>query len=200
MSVPELSCCRMAVIGASAGGVEALQQLFQLLDPGLRIPLVTVLHLHDDSQGMTGLFQPATQLRVVEAESGMRPEAGTVVLAPAGYHLFFETDGRLGLALFERINYTRPAIDPLFDTAASVFGAGLCTVILTGAGEDGSRGLARAVAAGAAAMVQHPEEATVASMPAAALRAAPGVPAATLAQIAGALNRAGGGRSGPVSA
>lgn len=186
--------CRMVVIGASAGGVEVLQQLFSLLSAQLAVPVVTVLHLHDDSQGMTGLFAAQSRLPVREAEAGLLPRPGEILLAPAGYHIYFERDCRLGLAVFDRVNFTRPSIDPFFDTAAAVYGSQLCAVVLTGASDDGSRGLQRAAESGALPLVQDPEEATVASMPLAALRRCSSAMPLTAAELADAVNLLGGGR------
>jgi two-component system chemotaxis response regulator CheB len=106
---------------------------------------------------------------VVEALDKAVIEAGTLYLAAPGYHLSVEQDRSLSLSLEERLHYSRPAIDYLFESAADAYGPALLAVLLTGANQDGARGLAHVKRLGGLTVVQDPAEAQVATMPDAAL-------------------------------
>ena len=106
---------------------------------------------------------------VIEAGDKMPIEAGTLYLATPGYHLSVELDRSLSLSLEERLHYSRPAIDYLFESAADAYGAGLLAVLLTGANQDGARGLAQVKHLGGTTVVQDPDDAQVSTMPDAAL-------------------------------
>ena len=111
----------------------------------------------------------AGAMPVIEAGDKMPIEAGTLYLATPGYHLSVELDRSLSLSLEERLHYSRPAIDYLFESAADAYGPGLMAILLTGANHDGARGLAEVKRLGGITVVQDPQEAQVATMPDAAL-------------------------------
>jgi two-component system chemotaxis response regulator CheB len=111
-------------------------------------------------------------VQVKEAEEKETAVPGTVYVAPANYHLLLEDDRTFSLTLESRVRFARPSIDVLFESAADVYGSRLIGIILTGANDDGSRGLAAIKKRGGLAVVQDPTGAEVDTMPRAALRAA----------------------------
>lgn len=160
------------VIGGSAGGGRAVSHILQALPDGLPVPILVVLHIAPG----TGPSFPASLrgtagLTVALAEDKVRPGPREVHVAPPDYHLLVDPDGGLALSQDERVNYTRPSIDVLFDSAAEFYGAALVGVVLTGANADGSLGLRRIQEFGGTTIVQDPDTAAVAAMPASALRA-----------------------------
>jgi len=160
------------VIGVSTGGVETLKQLLGALPKDFSLPLIIVMHISPGSgTGMAELLDETCNIHVKEADEQELPVGGTVYLAPADYHLMVEPDRRLGLSTDPPINYARPSVDVLFETAAEAFGNGLIGVILTGAGTDGSRGLKRIKEMGGVTVVQNPEDAAANSMPSNAIMA-----------------------------
>jgi len=158
------------VVGASAGGVEALLRVFAPLPKGFGLPILVVLHLPDqrDSQ-LAQVFGHRIALPVQEARDKQDIEPGTLYFATPGYHLSVEADRSLSLSLEEPVHHSRPSIDVLFESAADVYGRNLLAVLLTGANCDGARGLARVRELGGITVVQDPDEAQVSTMPEAAL-------------------------------
>jgi two-component system chemotaxis response regulator CheB len=160
------------VIGASAGGIDALLRLLPGLPPAPPYPVVIVLHLPDDRESrLAEVFQQHLPLPVVQAEDKARLEAGHVYFAPPGYHLSIENDHSLSLSQEEPVHFSRPSIDILMESAADAYGANLCGILLTGASHDGAAGLAKIGAAGGLTIVQEPADAEISTMPAAAIRA-----------------------------
>ncbi len=165
---------RAIVIGASAGGVQALSQVLPRLPADLAMPVMVVVHVPPrKDNALVDLFAQKCRLTVKEAEDKETLEPGTIYFAPPDYHLLVETTTTLALSSDETVNHSRPAIDVLFETAADAFGAGLIGIVLTGANHDGANGLKAVCDAGGAAIVQDPASAEVATMPAAALVACP---------------------------
>ena len=174
-----------AVLGGSAGGIGAVLSIVSALPPSFPLPVVVVLHQSPgEPLGWVEYLGRHARLAVVEAEDKMPLAAGTVHCAPAGYHLLLETDGTLALSVDEKVNFTRPSIDLLFSSAAYAFGPELIGIVLSGANDDGARGLAEIAARGGLAMVQSPRTAQWPIMPEAALRAAPQALVADLEKIA----------------
>ncbi|WP_426200815.1 chemotaxis protein CheB [Pseudomonas sp. TWP3-1] len=159
------------VIGASAGGVEALLTLFGSLRAGFVLPIIVVLHLPDDRRShLAEVFSRRVALPVMEASDKLEIKAGTLYFATPGYHLSVEEDRSLSLSLEERLHHSRPSIDFLFESAADVYGPTLAAVLLTGANHDGARGLAKVKRYGGLTIVQDPDDAQVDTMPKAALK------------------------------
>jgi two-component system chemotaxis response regulator CheB len=115
------------------------------------------------------IFQAKCRLPVREALDKEHLERGTVYVAPPGYHLLVEGDGTLALSQDPPVAFSRPSIDVLFESAASVFGEHLLGIVLTGGNNDGAQGLAAIRAAGGRAWVQKPSDALTSAMPQAAL-------------------------------
>lgn len=160
----------LIVIGASAGGVSALQALLEAVPPDLAMPILVVLHLpRDRPSRITDLVGLRCPLPVREAEDKQPLHDGTVTFAPPDYHLLVEDHATLALSIDPPVLYSRPAIDPLFESAAEVFGSGVLAILLTGASSDGSQGVAAVRQAGGEAWIQCPDDAYSPMMPAAAL-------------------------------
>lgn len=158
------------VIGASAGGVEALLHILSPLREGFVLPIIVVLHLPDERRShLAEVFARRVSLPVLEAHDKTRVQPGTLYFAAPGYHLSVEQDHTFSLSLEPRVHYSRPAIDYLFESAADAYGPALAAVLLTGANRDGARGLAQVKLRGGLTIVQDPDEAQVATMPQAAL-------------------------------
>jgi two-component system chemotaxis response regulator CheB len=162
------------VVGASAGGLAALERLLAPLPADYPLAVLVVQHLHRlQGDGLRQALGRRCRLRLEEAAPGARPAGGAVHVAPPNYHLLVEPGGALALSVDPKVNHSRPAIDVTFESAAAVWGAGLVGVILTGANQDGARGLQAVRARGGLAIVQDPASAEVPYMPAAALAAGP---------------------------
>ncbi|CAN7720172.1 chemotaxis protein CheB [Aquipseudomonas alcaligenes] len=158
------------VVGASAGGVEALLTVFNGLPADYALPLVCVLHLPESRDSLLAdLFSRRLALRVKEAEDKESLRPGTLYFAAPGYHLSIERDHSLSFSREEPLHYSRPSIDVLFESAADCFQERLVGVLLTGANQDGAAGLAAIKQGGGLTVVQDPLEAQVPTMPEAAL-------------------------------
>jgi two-component system chemotaxis response regulator CheB len=156
------------VIGASAGGVEALLALIPDLPADLPASIFVVMHIGRASH-LASILQKRSQLDVRQAKAGERIERGTVYVAAPGAHLLLH-DGHVMVRKGPRENMVRPAIDPLFRSAAITFGGRVIGVVLSGALNDGTAGLRAIKRCGGLAVVQDPKDAVVAEMPGSALR------------------------------
>lgn len=166
----QLPSVEAIVIGASAGGVEALLNILSPLREGFVLPIIVVLHLPDGRRShLADVFDRRVAMRVQEAHDKTPIEAGTLYFAMPGYHLSVEQDRSFSLSLEDRVHYSRPAIDFLFESAADAYGPNLAAVLLTGANRDGASGMARVKRRGGLTIVQDPDEAQVATMPLAAM-------------------------------
>jgi two-component system chemotaxis response regulator CheB len=175
----------LVAIGASWGGLDVFRDLLRGLPAELDASVVIAQHRSPESHptAFRELLGAATRLRVREAgdKDGLR--GGTVYIAAPDYHLLVEP-GSLSLSTDEPVQYARPSIDVLFESAAESYRERCAGVILTGANDDGARGLARVVELGGTAIVQDPTEATRDEMPLAALAAVPGARVARAREIA----------------
>ena len=171
---PATTAPKAVAIGASAGAVQALLHILPALPAAFPLPVLIVVHVPPDrANALVPLFQSKCEVIVKEAEDKERVAPGVVYFAPSDYHLLVEADGALSLSLDEPVNLSRPSIDVLLESAADAFGEGLIGVVLTGANDDGAAGLKAVSEAGGVAIVEDPQAAFVATMPQAALRAAP---------------------------
>lgn len=161
---------KAVVCGVSAGGLDALRILLATIPEDFAPALIIVQHrLARQDEFLAGLLATACRLPVKEAEDKEDVLGGVVYLAPANYHLMIEADRTFSLSIDEKVNFSRPSIDVLFETAAEVYGAGLIGIILTGASRDGAAGLRRVKEMNGIAVVQDPKTAEFPAMPLAAL-------------------------------
>jgi two-component system chemotaxis response regulator CheB len=180
------------VIGSSAGGLNALKTLFRGLDQGFRLPLIIVQHISPDSDNyLIHILNDMRKLKVKEADEKEIPMPGMAYIAPPNYHLLVEPDHAFTLTVDERVNYARPSIDVLFETAAEAYRHKLIGIILTGANNDGSKGVKRIKEMGGLVIVQDPDTAEVDSMPRAAMLATTVDHLLPLEEIAALLNKLG---------
>ena len=160
------------VVGASAGAVQALLTLLPALPPDFPIPVLVVVHVPADRANvLVSLMQTKCRIMVKEAEDKEPAQGGAVYFAPSDYHLLVEANGELALSSDETVNYSRPSIDVLFESAADAYGPELTGIILTGANHDGAKGLKAIADAGGLALVEDPAGAYASAMPEAALAA-----------------------------
>jgi two-component system chemotaxis response regulator CheB len=180
------------VVGASAGGVEAIGTLLAALPAQFGLAVLIVIHLPATNDNLLlSVLRPRCALPVAEGADKERIERGTVYLAPPGYHLLVEPDRTLALSIDAPVNYSRPSIDVLFESAAFAYRERLLGILLTGATADGADGLARIRAFGGQAWVQDPHTAAAPAMPAAALARAGADRVMALPEMAAALAAAG---------
>jgi two-component system chemotaxis response regulator CheB len=179
----------LVVIGSSAGGIEALTTILSALSSNFRIPLVIVQHRAELSPGLTDVLQTSSPLPVIEPEDKTLIQPGLVYVAPSGYHLLIEKDSFV-LSVDERVNWSRPSIDVLFETAAESFGPRVIGIVLTGRNNDGAAGLARLKQLGGLTVVQEPNSAPNRNMPESAIAYSIIDHILDLTEIAGLLNEA----------
>jgi two-component system, chemotaxis family, protein-glutamate methylesterase/glutaminase len=164
---------RLVVIGTSTGGLEALRTVVGALPGDFPAPICIVRHMARDSPGILHqILAKAGKLRAVQATSGMALMSGTIYVPPPDCHLLVD-EGVVLTASGPRENGFRPAIDPLFRAAALAYGPRAIGVVLTGGLDDGTSGLWDIKQQGGTAVVQHPDDALVPSMPLNAIRHVP---------------------------
>lgn len=161
---------RLIVVGASFGGLDAIRTLLHGLPPEMTVPIAVTLHIgtHSISNFIRKLNNESSFV-VREAEDKVFMKSKTVYFAPPNYHLMVEKDFTLNLSADEKVNYSRPSIDVLFETAAWAFGPGVIGILLTGANDDGAAGLKAIHDNGGTAIVQDPTTAVSGIMPQAAI-------------------------------
>lgn len=158
------------VIGASAGAIQALLHILPALPGDFALPVLIVVHVPPTRKSeLTMLFSGRCALPVREADDKEAIVPGTIYFAPPDYHMLVESEGTISLSTDEAVCFSRPSIDVLFETAAEAWGPCVAGVVLTGANDDGARGLAAIGGAGGVTLVQDPASAYSRAMPAAAL-------------------------------
>lgn len=161
---------RAVVIGASAGGLNALRTILTGLDAGFSMPLLVTQHIsaHSDNY-MTVHLNSLCKMTVKEADEKEKIEKGKAYFAPPNFHMLVEEDYSISLSVEDKVNYARPSIDIMFETAAFAYGSGLIGIILTGANNDGAKGLKAIKEHGGLTIVQDPTSAEVDTMPRSAM-------------------------------
>jgi two-component system chemotaxis response regulator CheB len=160
------------VIGSSAGGIKALITVLSALPADFPLPIIIVQHLHPDSDSyLAHLLSSKSALKAKQADEKEPVIPGRVYVAPPAYHLLVEEDHTFSLSLEGPVNYSRPSIDVMFESAVYAYRGRLIGIVLTGANHDGSQGLRQIKLAGGYAIVEDPATAEVDSMPSAAIAA-----------------------------
>lgn len=156
----------LVVIGGSAGALEALLAFIPALPRTFEPPIAVTLHLGANNRNLVPeILRGVTSRVVVEAEDKMPLRPNEIYIAPPNYHLLVERTRSLALSVDEVVNYSRPSIDVLFESAAYSHGSGVIGVLLTGANQDGTRGLQEIKQRGGYVIVQDPESAESGFMP-----------------------------------
>ena len=173
----------LVVIGASAGGIGALQQLCAALPSDLNAAVLVVVHTAASSSNLLPpVLRRAGCLNAITPDDGSTLEKGKIYVAPPDRHLVVE-DHSLRLVHGPRENHNRPAIDPTFRSAALAYGPRVIGVVLTGSLDDGTNGLMVVRAHGGEAIVQNPTSALFPAMPENALRMVPDAHVVTLEEM-----------------
>lgn len=158
--------CDALIIGGSAGSLDVLLRVLPALSPTLSFPIIIVIHRkHGADSLLPELLSGRTQLIVKEVEEKETATAGSIYVAPSDYHTLIEQDHSFSLDYSEKVNYSRPAIDVTFQTAAEVYGEKLVCLLLSGSNADGVNGLKTVKSYGGKVLIQDPSTAQVAYMP-----------------------------------
>lgn len=169
----DASIPRIVTIGASAGGLEPLLEICRSLPATLDAAVLVVMHVSSSGPSrLPHLLGARSPLPAAHAQNGESLRPGAIRVAPPDHHLLVDDGATLRVVRGPRENRTRPAVDPLFRSAALAFGPRVIGVVLSGTLDDGAAGLATIRAAGGVAVVQDPEEAMYPGMPSAAIRVA----------------------------
>jgi two-component system chemotaxis response regulator CheB len=171
-SAEHFSGFELICVGASWGGLDAVGRLLADIPDEVDLPIVIAQHRHVSSQGtaLADLLNVHIRRPVRDVEDKMPIEPRNVYIAPPDYHLLVER-GSFALSVDERVQYSRPSIDVMFESAAHAYGPATIGIILTGANEDGAAGLALIKQCGGVAVVQDPDDALRRTMPDAAIAA-----------------------------
>jgi len=179
----------IVVIGASAGGIQALQELFAGLSADVPASFFVVVHTAPTSAGLLPQILGRRAPFVTEYAANDTPiRRRRIYVAPADHHLILKPH-RMCVVRGPKENGFRPAVDPLFRTAANTYGPRVIGVILSGGLDDGTLGLMQIKQQGGLAVVQDPEEAPFPSMPISAVQHVPVDQVVTMAAMPGALER-----------
>jgi two-component system chemotaxis response regulator CheB len=158
------------VIGTSAGGLRALSAILPRLPADFPAVVIIVQHRSKDQRFLLEeLLQDKCRIRVKQADEKEKIKKGQVYIAPPDYHLLVESDMTFSLSSDPQVNYSRPSIDVLFESAAAAYGSGLVGIVLTGANSDGSNGLSTIKNSGGLTIAQLPLDAEFPSMPQSAI-------------------------------
>ncbi len=157
------------VIGSSAGGVLALQELVASLPVGFKVPIFIVQHIPPTSTSMMPqILSRVGLLKAVHPRDGDPIEEGHIYLAPPDHHMLVERD-RILIKKGPKENRFRPSIDALFRSAAYNYGSRVIGIVLTGLLDDGTSGMWSVKRLGGLGIVQQPQDAAYPSMPASVL-------------------------------
>lgn len=164
---------KAVVIGLSSGGLEAMKTMFPLLPKEFGLPIIMVQHISPLSTGQwISLIDRFCVLNIKEADEKEEIIKGNIYIAPPNYHLLIENDHTFSLSTEGRVNFARPAIDVLFQTAADAYGETLIGIVLTGSNHDGAMGLKLIKDKGGLCIAQDPEKSISPYMPSTAIATA----------------------------
>ncbi len=161
---------KAVVMGGSAGGFKAFSAILSPLPPGFSLPILVVQHLRPDDDGLFAWhLANTTRLPVIEPCDKQQIERGHVYVAPANYHMLVEQSGTIALSVEEKVNWSRPSIDVLFESAALAWGERVIAILLSGANGDGAAGMLTIKESGGLTIAQDPTTAEYPVMPQAAI-------------------------------
>lgn len=162
----------IVVLGASAGGLTAIESILMALDKTIEVPIVIVQHLSPDSgDSILTLLKKYSPIEFIEPLDKYNVMDKHIYIAPAGYHLSIERDKTFSISLDPKVNYCRPAIDVLFESAAEVYFDRTLGILLTGANNDGTNGFKSIKRFNGTTIAQDPKEAQIRVMPETAINA-----------------------------
>ncbi|MBC7418114.1 MAG: chemotaxis protein CheB [Pedobacter sp.] len=167
----DTTSCKAMVIGGSAGSLSVLLDILPLLKADIDFPILIVIHRKSGSKSkLVELLQSCTLLSVKEVEEKSFLRGGIIYLAPANYHVLIEEDKSFSLDYSEKVNYSRPSIDVVFQSTAEVYKEQLVCILLSGSNSDGTEGLKRVGQLGGTVVVQNPKTAIMSYMPEVAIK------------------------------
>jgi two-component system chemotaxis response regulator CheB len=153
------------VIGGSAGSFRVIIQMLEVLPVNISLPVFLCLHrLKQVRRGFEETLAKISQLPLSEPSDKENIRAGSLYLAPANYHMLIENKKMIALSIDDPVQYSRPSIDICFSTAAEVYKQGLVAILLSGANQDGTEGMAAVKRNGGYTMVQDPADCEIATM------------------------------------
>ena len=157
---------KIIVIGASTGGIEALRVVLSGLPRQIKGVVSVCQHIDRSARlDYKMIFSDVLHYGLVEVEDKQCLSTGNIFFAPPGYHLYVESAGYFSLSLDSAVNWSRPSIDVLFESAAKAFRDRVIGVILTGANADGAQGIREIKRLGGVTIAQNPESALAKTMP-----------------------------------
>lgn len=164
------SLYKAVVIGGSAGGIEGLTSIFAAIPSDFELPILLVQHLHPSDDGhFWRHLALLTCLKVIEPFDKEKIKQGCVYVAPANYHMLVDRNATISLSVDEKVNWSRPSIDVLFESAAGAWKEAVIAVLLSGASSDGAKGMHSVREAGGLTIAQDPNEAEYPLMPRSAI-------------------------------
>lgn len=174
----------IVIVGGSAGSYPLIMDLLRVLPAHFSSALIIVTHRNPKfSTKFEEMLSERFNREIIQATDKAPIEEGGIYFATPGYHLLIEPDQRFSLDISERIQYARPAIDVLFETAGEVYRENCTAFLLSGANKDGSDGMSRLRLAGSTTIVQCPNDAPIPTMPLHAIEANQGIAIYTNRQI-----------------
>lgn len=180
----------IVVIGTSAGGLAALGTILTNLDDSLVFPIVIVQHMSADTgDSILNLLKKYSTFELTQPIDKERVLGNHIYLAPPDYHLMIERDFTFSLTLDPKVNYCRPSIDVLFETAAEAYLDKTLGIVLTGANRDGTEGSLAIKKFSGVVIAQDPKEAKVSVMPTSVINSGAVDHILTLKDICSMLNR-----------
>jgi two-component system, chemotaxis family, protein-glutamate methylesterase/glutaminase len=175
---------KVIVIGGSAGSFPVVNQILASIPVDFKIPIVLCLHrLKHVRHGFVEALNTKSKKIVVEPDDKQKMLEGGIYLAPSNYHLFAGEKKTFSLSTDEMVKYSRPSIDLTFETFANMYGQNMLGIIITGANSDGADGLFKAFKRNSRVIAQDPNDATIRTMPDAAIKLMPNIEKATVTQI-----------------
>jgi len=171
MAKDKVGFTKIVLIGGSAGGLDVLLQILPALKPVLLFPIVIVLHRKTSQDSpLVEVLAGKTKLPVKEIEEKERILPGIIYVVPADYHLLFEQDTTFSLDASEKVNYSRPSIDVVFESAAEVYQQAVTGILLSGANADGTKGFESIQSYKGITIAQEPGTAEISYMPQQAIK------------------------------